>query len=121
LRRSEFDAVYREGRRRLSQHFVAFLRPNGLDQSRFGLSVPRALGSAVTRNRLRRRIREILRLNRSRIPSGWDMAIHPRSTGVAAAEFGPLAAELVNLLRPDPSGAPATKPPAKAGYGAKKS
>jgi len=98
LRRSEFDAVYREGRRRSSQYFVAFLRLNGLEQSRFGLSVPRALGSAATRNRLRRRIREIVRLNRPRIPTGWDMVIHPRSSAVATAEFGPLAAELVALV-----------------------
>jgi Ribonuclease P len=38
LRRAEFDAVYREGRRRSSREFTLFLRPNGLDSSRFGWS-----------------------------------------------------------------------------------
>lgn len=51
------------------------------------------------RNRLRRRIREILRLHRLEIPSGWDIVIHPRRAEAATAEFGPLAAELVELLR----------------------
>ena len=66
--------------------------------SRFGISVKKALGGAVVRNRIRRRIREILRRNRTEIPSGWDIVIHPRSA-VARAEFRSLEAELVRLLR----------------------
>jgi len=66
--------------------------------SRFGISVKKALGGAVQRNRIRRRIREILRRNRTEIPSGWDIVIHPRRS-VAQAPFAPLEAELVRLLR----------------------
>ena len=66
--------------------------------SRFGVSVKKALGSAVVRNRIRRRIREILRRNRTEIPSGWDIVIHPRRS-VAEAPFAPLEAELFRLLR----------------------
>jgi len=66
--------------------------------SRFGISVKKALGGAVVRNRIRRRIREILRRNRTEIPTGWDIVIHPRPS-VAEAPFAPLAAELVRLLR----------------------
>jgi ribonuclease P protein component len=78
--------------------------PGAFDQrdrgttSRFGISVKKALGGAVVRNRIRRRIREILRRNRTEIPTGWDIVIHPRSS-VARAEFSPLEAELVRLLR----------------------
>jgi ribonuclease P protein component len=50
------------------------------------------------RNRIRRRIREILRRNISEIPSGWDLVIHPRRS-VAEATFAPLEAELLSLLR----------------------
>ena len=66
--------------------------------SRFGISVKKALGGAVVRNRIRRRIREILRRNRTEIPTGWDIVIHPRRS-VAQAPFAPLEAELVRLLR----------------------
>ena len=66
--------------------------------SRFGISVKKALGGAVVRNRIRRRIREILRRNRTEIPTGWDIVIHPRSA-VAQAEFSSIEAELVRLLR----------------------
>jgi ribonuclease P protein component len=56
------------------------------------------LGGAVVRNRIKRRIREILRRNRTEIPTGWDIVIHPRSS-VAKAEYTSLETELVRLLR----------------------
>jgi ribonuclease P protein component len=97
VRRAEFDAVYREGRRRSSQSFVVFFRPNGREISRFGMSVKKALGVAVVRNRIRRRVREILRLHRLEIAPGWDIVIHPRVI-VAKAEFASLEAELLRTL-----------------------
>ena len=97
-RRSEYQAVYHSGQRRSSQQFIVFFRSNGGEHSRFGISVKKALGGAVVRNRIKRRIREILRLSQSEIPSGWDIVIHPRST-VARAEFASLQAELLRLLR----------------------
>ncbi len=97
LRRVEYDAVYRDGRRRTSREFTVFLRPNGLERSRFGWSIKKALGGAVRRNRIRRRLREIVRLHREEILPGWDVVIHPRGT-VATAEFATLSAELLKLL-----------------------
>ena len=97
VRRAEYDAIYREGRRRSSREFTIFIRPNGLGLSRFGWSIKKALGSAVRRNRIRRRLREILRLHRQEIAPGWDIVIHPRSS-VATAKFPALAAELLSLL-----------------------
>jgi len=98
LRRVDFEAVYRSGGRRSSAQFVVFFRHNNGPRSRFGTSVKKALGGAVVRNRIRRRIREILRRNISEIPSGWDLVIHPRRS-VAEANFAPLEAELLALLR----------------------
>ena len=98
VHRAEFEAVYREGRRRVSDSFVIFARPNGRDFSRVGMSVKKSLGGAVKRNRIRRRIREILRLHRQEISPGWDIVIHPLSA-VASLKFSLLAAELMQLLR----------------------
>jgi len=103
VRRAEYDAVYREGRRRSSREFAVFLRANGLELSRFGWSIKKTLGNAVKRNRMRRRIREIIRLHRQEIAPGWDIVIHPRSN-VATAKFSSLAEELLSLL---PRGGPA--------------
>jgi ribonuclease P protein component len=103
LRSVEFERVYREGRRRSSKQFVVFAKATaagsaGSRASRFGWSVKRALGGAVVRNRIRRRVREIVRLHRSELPAGWDVVIHPRAT-VADAEFAALQKELVDLIR----------------------
>jgi len=97
VRRSDYDAVYREGRRRSSREFTVFVRANGLEFSRFGWSIKRALGTAVRRNRIRRRLREILRLHRQEISPGWDIVIHPRSSA-ATADFSALAEELLRLI-----------------------
>jgi ribonuclease P protein component len=102
LDRAAYNAVYRDGRRRAGREFTVFLRPNGLAHSRFGWSIKKALGSAVRRNRIRRRLREIVRLNRQEIAPGWDIVIHPRSS-VATAGFLPLTDELLRLLPRKPS------------------
>ena len=97
MRRGEFDAVYRSGKRRSSPHFTVFFRANQLPLSRFGFSIRKALGGAVVRNRMRRRLREIVRCHRQEIPAGWDIVIHPKG-GVAKANFAAIPAELLRLL-----------------------
>jgi ribonuclease P protein component len=77
---------------------VVFYRANGGPRSRFGISVKKALGDAVARNRIRRRIREIVRRNSSEISAGWDIVIHPRNA-MTRAVFASMEAELVATLR----------------------
>lgn len=98
VRRAEFDAVYRAGVRRSSSHFTVFFRANELPKSRFGFSIKKELGAAVVRNRIRRRLREMVRGQRTEIPTGWDMVIHPKSV-VAKAPYAALAAELLQMLQ----------------------
>ncbi len=106
VRRVDYDAVYRAGRRKSSREFTIFLRPNGLGVSRFGWSIKKTLGTAVRRNRIRRRLREIVRLHREEIIPGWDIVIHPRSSA-ATADFSALTGELLRLI--PRSSAPAGK------------
>jgi ribonuclease P protein component len=98
VQRGAFDAVYRTGKRRSSSHFTVFFRANELPQSRFGFSIKKAAGGAVVRNRIRRRMREMVRCHRQEIPAGWDIVIHPKSS-LARAEFAALTAELLRLLQ----------------------
>lgn len=98
VRKADFDAVYRNGKRRSSSHFTVFLRANDLPQSRFGFSIKRALGGAVTRNRIRRRVREVVRLHRQEISAGWDFVIHPKASAENAA-FAALESDLLRLLK----------------------
>jgi len=98
VRRGAFDAVYRTGKRLTSSHFTIFGCSNELAVSRFGFSIKKALGGAVVRNRIRRRLREMVRRHRQEIPPGWDVVIHPKSA-VAKAPFAVLAEELVRVLK----------------------
>ena len=98
VQKAQFDAVYRSGKRRSSSHFTAFLKANSLPQSRFGFSIKKALGSAVVRNRIRRRVREIVRLHREELPAGWDIVIHPKSS-VVKTPFAALEADFLRLLK----------------------
>jgi ribonuclease P protein component len=72
------------------------------------MSIGRALGGAVVRNRIRRRLREILRAHRQETSSGWDIILHPRAS-VATSNYLALSEELLSLLR---SALPSTPPPA---------
>jgi ribonuclease P protein component len=98
VRKSEFDAVYSTGKRRSNAQFTVFLRANELPLSRFGFSIKKALGGAVVRNRMRRRLREMVRCHREEIPAGWDIVIHPKRS-VAKAPYAALTAEFLRLLK----------------------
>ena len=98
VHRSEFDAVYRAGKRRSSSHFTVFLRANELPLSRFGFSIKKALGGAVVRNRMRRRLRELVRCHRQEISAGWDIVIHPKIS-VAQTPLPALTQDLLRLLK----------------------
>lgn len=100
--RGDFDAVYRTGKRRSSSYFTVFFRANERPQSRFGFSIKKALGGAVVRNRIRRRLREMVRCRRLEILAGWDIVIHPKSA-VAKAPFAALTADLLRLLQDPPN------------------
>ena len=98
VRKADFDAVYRHGKRRSNSLFTVFSKANALPESRFGFSIKRTLGGAVVRNRIRRRIREVIRLYRQEISSGCDIVIHPKPN-VATAPFSVLTTELLKLLK----------------------
>jgi ribonuclease P protein component len=93
---AEFQSVYKRGARKDSRSFVVFLLANGLEHSRVGLTTPRKMGVAVKRNRIRRRIREILR-GASQFPQGFDIVVNPRRSAMER-DFAELRTELMSLL-----------------------
>jgi ribonuclease P protein component len=87
-----------EGARGRSTTLVAVrARRNDLDHDRFGISTGRKLGGAVERNRVRRRIREILRNWEHADPIGWDVLVVARPAS-ASADFATLRTSLLTVL-----------------------
>jgi ribonuclease P protein component len=79
LRSSDFRKVYDEGFRFSCQHFAAFcLACDGQDGPKAGFTVSKAMGKAVVRNRMRRRMREAVRLRLSGLDSKWRVVFNPR-------------------------------------------
>ena len=114
LRRAEFDRVYKGGRRlSFADMNVMWLRRDAATDKdaaagvaeanrnaspRVGFTVGRVLGNAVARNRLRRRLREAVRLNLSTLREPVDIVVHPRKSAVAVS-FEDLLQQVSEALR----------------------
>jgi ribonuclease P protein component len=85
-RSRDFDAVYRHGRSVSTRFLVLywFPREDGAEDARLGLAVPKAVGSAVVRNRMKRRLREAFRARLPELPQDQDYVLVVRP-GLAEA------------------------------------
>ena len=79
-----------------NSYLVLYARQNRSATNRVGITVSKKLGCAVVRNRIRRRLREIYRLNESRFAPGWDIVVVARSRCVNA-DFGKLTQAYLSL------------------------
>jgi len=78
--RAQYTLVYRQGKDWADRLLVMKAMPNGLNLSRYGFSVTKKVGKAVQRNRLKRLLREIMRLQS--LKRGWDIVFIVRSAAV---------------------------------------
>jgi ribonuclease P protein component len=109
LRHADFERVYKQGRRHFSATMTVFYCPSrqapptqekdrALPQAlRVGFTVSRALGGAVVRNRMKRRLREAVRLSFPAAGFGADVVINPKKT-LLAADFAVVRAEVARAF-----------------------
>lgn len=81
---SDFRRLYSKGKSAVNPYVVVYCRRNREKHNRLGYTVSTKLGHAVVRNRVRRRLREIYRLNAPQLKSGYDIVIVARMRCVGA-------------------------------------
>ena len=94
LRHADFERVYKQGRRHFAAHLTVFYLPRAerdrpenekeVPGVRVGFTVGKVLGGAVVRNRMKRRLREAVRLH-GIIPVAMDVVINPKKSLLTAA------------------------------------
>ena len=81
---SDFRRLYAKGSSAVNPYLAVYCRRNREGVNRMGYTVSTKLGHAVVRNRVRRRLREIVRLNSARLKTGWDIVVVARTRCVGA-------------------------------------
>lgn len=99
---ADFQRVYQASRRYSSASMTYFFRPREVgepsgSEPRIGLTTGRVLGKAAERNRIRRRMREAVRLHASELPGRTDVVLHPRRV-VLEMEFECLEQEVSRIF-----------------------
>jgi ribonuclease P protein component len=110
---ADYQRVYRDSRRHSSASMSYFFCLRSSDDAsgalpRVGLTAGRVLGGAVERNRIRRRMREAVRLHLEELPPRVDVVLHPRRQ-VLEMEFARLEREVSRIFAIVASGAEAKR------------
>ena len=103
---ADYQRVYKASRKQFGRqmaYFFALRDAAAAERSetagpRVGLTVPKALGKAVTRNRIKRRLREVVRATLPLLSAPVDVVLHPKRS-VLEADFAVLAREVETIFR----------------------
>ena len=100
-RREEFLRIQRQGIKVSTDPLLALALKNSRGETRLGITISSKVGNAVVRNRIRRRLREIFRRQRERLPRGIDVVLiaTPRANNADFSELSGAYCHLADKLR----------------------
>ena len=94
----QFQFVYKNGKSYVNKYLVMYIKENGLERNRIGISVSKKVGNSVIRHRVTRLIRESYRLHESVFNSGLDIVVVARSAA-AQADYEKIESALLHLAK----------------------
>lgn len=81
-KRWEFQRGYRKGQKYWNREFVIYVHHNAFNSTRLGITASKKIGNSVRRNRTKRLIREVFRLSKERIRTGYDIIVVGRTPSI---------------------------------------
>jgi ribonuclease P protein component len=99
LSNDEFRTVIARRQRFSDNKLVLYVAPNSRGYTRLGVSVGKAVGSAVVRNRFKRLVREVFRLNHAQIAAGFDCVVMATSEAAKELTFDAVSESLLKLAK----------------------
>lgn len=94
----DFQRVRREGRTWSHPLIVLIACPNGHQETQIGIAAGKTLGTAVVRNRVKRRLRALMQKIEVRVAAGWDIVLIARQP-VVEVKWLELSEALTSLLQ----------------------
>ena len=96
----DYQRVQRGGRRIRGEHILVLFKPGQSSQSRVGITVSRKVGGAVTRNRVKRWLREAVRTESNRLEGAYDVVIiaHPKAASAGLSVLQPQVARALGQV-----------------------
>ncbi len=94
----EFQIVYKEGIKQVGKRVILYVRCREAGPNRFGIAVTKKLGTSVVRNRIKRRIREVMRKNADAMGGGMDLVVVARRK-ILHASFDQIERDILALVQ----------------------
>ena len=94
----QFQFVYKNGKSYANKYLIMYVKKNGLEKNRIGISVSKKVGNSVVRHRVTRLVRESYRLHESIFNSGLDIVIVGRPSA-AAVGYKEVESALLHLSK----------------------
>lgn len=94
----EYRHVYNRGKSFVDRYLVIYYLSNNLDFCRFGFTVSKKIGNAVTRNRVRRLLKEVCRLNSNVFTGGFDLVLVARR-GIVDLDYRRVEESVLKLIK----------------------
>jgi len=94
----DFKRVYKYGKSYADKNLVFFILKNNNKNTRFGITTAKKINKAVTRNKIRRRLKEIVRKNINNIKKGYDVVVMSRVRGKDCS-YKDLETSFLNLAK----------------------
>lgn len=94
----EFKKVYSQGKNYWNRNLILYVKKNNYNYNRVGFTITKKIGNSVVRNKIRRRLKEVYRLNMQNMNLGYDLIFIPKKNTVDIS-YQELESAMLHILK----------------------